>query len=262
MIQISKYKERFSNWMRYNPPGALSGGGWDAFYKEFSEVAPLRYWVTDVFRRKYILPIIWKYEKVSEWVAYRTYRRYHVIDTGLNPGYHEIESQMLHANFSMLVRYVEFQLGNRHYWAKLDRKTHKEDTIEKYFPFIRDFFPVARAEYGVEHLMWEMTLDDPALPPYEQAPAQAKCAREIHALYIWWTQTRPSRIKIEIEHDQDIPGAARPVWPRINKIDRNSTEYKAYRANITAQANQEEKWRKEDDKMLVRLVKVRSKLWT
>jgi hypothetical protein len=47
--------------------------------------------------------------KVYWWVTHRVCprHRYHVINTGLAPGYHDIDALMLHSCFSLLVRYVE-----------------------------------------------------------------------------------------------------------------------------------------------------------
>jgi hypothetical protein len=45
------------------------------------------------------------------WVAYRTWDRYHIVDTGLEPRYYDIDEVMFHACFALLGRFVELELG-------------------------------------------------------------------------------------------------------------------------------------------------------
>lgn len=44
------------------------------------------------------------------YVKYRTIDKYHVINSGLPPGYHETPELILHVNFNLLVKYVENEL--------------------------------------------------------------------------------------------------------------------------------------------------------
>jgi hypothetical protein len=45
------------------------------------------------------------------WIKHRTIDRYHVVGTGLPPGYYDKDTQMLHACFSLLVDFVEVECG-------------------------------------------------------------------------------------------------------------------------------------------------------
>jgi hypothetical protein len=238
--------------MSFNPPGALTSEGWRSFDNEFYFKAPIRYWFHRDFRKIFVYPVKWKYEAISLWIRYRTFNRYHVVKTGLPPGYHEVDTIMLNTNFNLLKDFVEIQQASREYWQDEVKKTW----CEQHMPFYRVFYPFHRPDLGIKHLQWEATLDDPSLPLHEQSPQQAIHAREILALYKWWVEDRPNRIPVEIRRPEvDTDDMFNPKF-------KNTPEYKRYRADIEKSYKQSEKWDKEDDKMLVRLIKSRRGLWT
>ncbi|MCX8169573.1 MAG: hypothetical protein N3D72_00615, partial [Candidatus Methanomethyliaceae archaeon] len=196
MIKFVKKKyTRLKRWMGYNPPGALTSKGWRLFKNEFKERAPIRYWLTHDFKYGYIMPIKWKINRATDWIRYRTTRRYHIVDTGLVPGYYDNDSIILHVNFNILKDFVEVEQAWHHYcWSGLYKNA---GFYERHMPFYRLFFPFRRPDLGIQHLEWAATLDDPSLPPHERCDHQAVAAREILALYRWWTIERPNRKEIE-----------------------------------------------------------------
>jgi len=159
--------------MGYNPPGALSSRGWRLFRKEYKKKAPIRFWISNDLRRKTTLPLRWKYEAIRDWIRYRTYDRYHIVKTELKPAYYDKRTIMLHVNFDMLKDFVEGELAWRD-WC-FDENRRKLTILERILPLNKrwSFKDPAR---GIKHLQWESTLDDPALPPHEQSPAQAVAA--------------------------------------------------------------------------------------
>lgn len=245
--------------MEYNPPGSLTAKGWRLFKQEFKEKAPIRYWLKNDLRYRVILPVKWKIDKIKDWVRYRTYARYHIIETELEPGYHETESRMLYSSFSLLKDFVEIQLAWNSYWSE---RRENVTFWQKHLPFyIYNGFKSFRSrELGLKHLDWAATLDDPSLPPYERSDHQAVAAREIRELYLWWVDTRPNR-KLEetgtySDQGLDILGVL------DDDFDREAPDYKKYRSAMDRNAELEEKWRIEDTEMLIRLVKIRQQLWT
>lgn len=243
--------------MRYSPPGSMTSKGWRLFEKEFKERAPIRYWFKHNFRRGVIYPIKWKYDAIRYWIRYRTYDKYHVINTGLTPGYYEIDRLMLHGNFNMLKDFVEVEQAIQTYWSD-DYKN--ASWCEKHMPFYRRFYPFRRPDLGIKHLEWASTLDDPSLPPYEQSPVQAAAARETLILYKWWVEVRPARKEIEhVHHDDQGLGMLSSL---DDDFDREAPDFKAHVASMEASMEQEEQWIQEDTDMLVRLVKIRKSLWS
>lgn len=241
--------------MAFNPPGALTSEGWRSFDNEFYFKAPIRYWFHRDFKRIFIYPVKWKYDAVADWIRYRTFDKYHIVKTGLPPGYNEVDNIMLYTCFNLLKDFVEISQASRSYWSEEIQKTWCEQNM----PFYRIFFPFRRPDIGIKHLEWASSLDDPSLPVHEQSPAQAKHARETLVLYKWWVEERPNRKKVEIRHPEIKSG--RPMDIFSTKV-RLTPEYKRYKSDLEKSYKQEEKWHNEDDKMLARLVKIRRGLWT
>jgi hypothetical protein len=255
---IGQCYRRLSAWMDYNPPGALSSKGWRLFKDEFKERAPIRYWIREAFR-EYFWPIKHYYEEIRAWIYYRFTNKCHLVNSGLKPGWHEIEELMLHTNFSMLKNFVEVEQARHTYWFSEDGRK-KASWFEKHMPFYRFFYPFRRPDLGIVHLQWAATLDDPSLPPYQRSDAQAIAAREILALYKWWTIDRPSRKEIELPDFSDQGLGILSVLD--DDFDKDAEDYKAYKNAIEDQSKLRQKWEDEDEEMLIRLIKIRKSLWT
>ena len=253
-----KYK-KLASWLRYNPKAALSVKGWRLFNEEFKKNAPIRYYFNYKFRRDFIYPINRKYHAVRDWILYRTTHRYHFLNTGLKPGYYEIETKMLHVNFNMLKDFVEVEQAQIGYWSSDEYKI-KASWCEKYIPFYYKVFPFRRPDLGVKHFEWASTLDDPNLPLYERSEIQAIQAREILVLYKWWTEIRPYRKEIEcVPYDDQGLGIFGCLDDDFNK---EAEDYKAHIESMDKANKQDEDWKNEDEEMLIRLIKIRNALWT
>jgi hypothetical protein len=261
MFKYTKRKlTQFKRWMDYNPPGSMSSKGWRLFGKEFKEKAPIRHWFKHEFRHAITLPIKWKYDKINYWIRYRTYDRYHIVDTGLKPDYYDVRTLVLHANFNMLKDFVEVeQAWHTYLWS--DEYKNKASWCEKHMPFYRFFYPFRRPDLGIKHLEWASTLDDPKLPPHERCDHQAVAAREISAIYDWWVNQRPARK--EIEHTPyDNQGLDGILACFDDDFDRTAPDFIAHQKSMDDAGKQEEEWHDEDEQMLIRLIKVRRSLWT
>jgi len=245
--------KRFVNWLNYNTPPALSSSGWRLFEKEYREEAPLRHFIMKDFPRKYIWPIKFRYRDISDWVRFRTYDRYHIIDTGLKPDYYDTDARMFHGCFNELKNYVEVE-KSWHY-----RCWHSEENplAWKYkLPFSYKWY--REPELGIKSLEWESTLDDPNLPSHEQSPFQAVAAREILALYKWWID-RPNRADPDpVSYDNQ----GFMLGPLDEDFNRDAPDYVAYRKHRDDHEILEKQWDEEDDANFIRLIKVRRHLWS
>lgn len=250
---IKNTLRKISDWLDYNPPGALSSRGWRLFNLEYKENAPLRYWFRNDFRRKFIYPIKWKKDAISRWIRYRTYDRYHVIKTDLEPDYHSVATQMLHANFTLLKDFVEVEQA----WMSHRKRTWFQRTF-----YIYNRYTFRNPQLGIDHFKWAATLDDPALPPHERCDHQAIAAREVLDLYDWWVNRRPARKDIFIP-DYNKQGTGNDILACFDTdFDREAEDYKAHVEAMDAQSALEDEWQEEDDAMLARLIKIRHQLWT
>ena len=255
---IKKYIRHFKSWLAYNPPAALSGTGWRLFNEEFAKNAPVRFFISKNFKKTFIWPVKHKYENICNWIRYRTYNRYHIVKTGLSPGYHCNDTIILNANFSILKTFVERELASFSYWCSDDIRD--KDQWKKYIPFYYNFFPVNNIEFSIKHLEWAATLDDPTLPVQERCAEQAHSAREILALYNWWVNIRPVRKEYECGTYSDQGLGALSILD--DDFDREAADYKQYKITRDQIVDQEAAWEDEDNKMLERLIKIRKHLWT
>lgn len=87
------------------------------------------------------------------WVLHRTTHRYHMLDTGLDPGWHDEDTMILHACMAMLGRYIRSHGGI--------------DSLAK-------FSEELRAEHDF----------------MAEAGSQASDQDEAVAIWRWWTETR------------------------------------------------------------------------
>lgn len=196
------------------PDVARSMEDWDSFKEYHKKHNPIRYFLNHEFEPMFVWPITHRVKRVTDWIKYRTYKRYHIVDTGLEPGYYDTDTKMFHACFNMLKEFVEVEKA--HHWNWMGENLKGKDA-------------------GIAHLEWEMTI------PEEWSRDQAKNAREIYELYEWWTIERPNR--------QD-------PWDLLNE---DETEYDKKYGKMD---KLEVKYAKEDQRMFIRLIKIRKALWT
>jgi len=113
------------------------------------------------------------WNKLLNWL----FRRYDLIRIKSLPRsqYYDLDVRMLHANFQLLVDYVEKELAWLNYI-----------TTGKYRWYHR-WLPVRDPEAGLAHLDWEIQLG-------EDSPFQSRAAEKIKGLYHWWTVDRPQRV--------------------------------------------------------------------
>lgn len=225
--------------------------------------------------------------KLKWHVAYRTYERYHIVNTGLAPGYRDKDVIMLHAAFEILREFVEVECAHmeiifserRKYWLycnlprpfnKIFKPNQKERTrlgvkyIKRYEgmldEFISDNIDKIDDEYVKKETEW-----------YNDA---IKNSNEIIDLYIWWTVGRPNRPNpfdvyprtSEEDYDFfDFERCGETSWgePLYKLNDPRSEEDKNSDSERYKLINElEEKYHQEDEEMFHRLIKVRRTLWT
>lgn len=98
-------------------------------------------------------------------------------------------------------------------------------------------------------------------PDYGQPTMQATNAKEIYDLYMWWTVERPKRVE-----PMDATG-----WTEYCNRRRSDDEDDFFLDRkdgvdtspmLDAMHKMEEAYEKEDEEMMIRLIKVRRALWT
>lgn len=239
-------RPKWLRWFLFKTASSASGEWWDRRDDMLRRRAPVRYFL------QHDLPIVVKRQKHrlnDAWwkVRHRTTDRFHIVNTGLKPGYYEINDRMLHAMFALLVEYVEVGLASKNYDSKL----------------------ATPKERGVEYLDWE--INDP-----QCAGPQADTAATVKDLYLWWTVERPARLD---------SWSAPEIWPNRRKEEDDDPLFfrfmgvklgrrrRRFRLGTRNRPDSEREsgdlarrledfYDFQDTEMLVRLAAIRRGLWT
>lgn len=241
--KVEDERPKWLRWFLFKEPSAASGEWWDKRHEMLSRRAPLRYFLQNDL--PHLLRMQGRKAKDAIWwFRYRTTDRHHVVPTGLKPGFHEVENRMLYANFSLLVEYVEVGLASKNY-----------DCADK-DPKVR----------GLQYLDWE-------IKETQCSQEQRDTAQAVRMLYLWWTVERPQRLE---------PWAAPEIWGEPKSNDDPPEKFSLFglrsarrrfslgnrkRSRIVKEAAgtaaaTEAFYAHQDTGMLLKLVELRSSLWT
>lgn len=217
---------KFADWVRGNPHPAVDEGC-NSWHKK------IRYWLAEDGLDGLQNIINWPMDRLKDTRSYvmnRWIDKTHALTSHLKRGqWHEFDTRLLHSAFDSLVDFVEVEKA-------LDWMAWYDEGKK-----CRVYRPVFRSSSwrcptaGIACLEWESHLkcdgedwrDD---PNYGKPTHQALRAQETYALYTWWKEERPKR--------QD----PRRILDLCHKMEQEQTD--------------------EDTTMLIRLVKLRSDLWT
>ena len=267
---------KFADWIRgTNKLGAGTSEEWDEWRTTAQMRHNFRYWVAeealDAVQNFVNYPMD-KLNDIRYYINNRWISKSHALTADprdIRPGsWSDVGNRFLPCMFNELVDFVEIEQAWHHCMWSDDAKT-KFDV-----PWYRSGWLRWRTwrcpEAGMEYLKWASTLtneefldDDKkseAVPTY-----QATAAKEIIALYTWWTETyrnRPDpyeasgwtavceasraanggRLHFGTEKDPVLKKDSDKAHKLLQKIE------KAYEA--------------EDEAMMIRLIKIRQSLWT
>lgn len=252
---------RLRGFLDLQKPTALGWDEWEDWHEQTRKMRPLAYFLMETMPEKcndLIKTIKKPYDNTRNWMRYRLFDRYHLINTGLKPDYYEIDTRMLHGMFSLLVDFVEVQSAWVHVIFDEKSKYNDRPWWSKGWTRFKSFRDV---ESGIAHLKWEMTLDSENLPVSERNPGQAHMAREVWELYHWWTKIRPLR-----PDPGDVSGwneyCRSKTMKELFSNNRSPEENKVSLDIINLDHDIERSYDEEDERMLIRLVKIRKNLWT
>jgi len=272
---------KFADWIRrkFGAPTKLKCGTseeWHEWGRESQAKHGIVHWIADTFLDKLQDFFNWPLDKLDD---IRTYCRNRFIDklhyapTRLEAGkWHETDTRMLHANFELLVDFIEVEKAHMALWSDSSkpRPWWRKFRLTSWAPF-------RSKELGMEYLQWEASLaknedwvskDDPT---YGQPTPQAEAAKEQIALYTWWKEVRPARpdpmdasgLTAHYEQRRNDAKAEgdESMWAIFNR-DKSDDD----RANWKEMSDKchalEQQYDDEDTEMLIRLIKIRHHLWT
>ena len=267
---------KFADWIRGTTKGgAKTAEGWDEWERRAKAAYPIRWWLAEEGLDKLQTFIMWpidrlydvKYYINNRWVSRTHCLTAHPRDiktgTWCDVGY-----RILPCLFNELQDFVEVELAWWHIaWAEKDEK-------KKYkAPFWATGWFRWRSwrcpQAGLDNLEWqskltwtenEVGVDDPLV---SKPTPQAEKAMEILALYKWWTEVYRNRpdphdasgwseyCDRKREEGGHFLGEAKD--PELKEFGRKA---------LDKTREIEEAYEKEDEEMLIRLIKIRHSLCT
>ena len=267
---------KFADWVRGTAKlGAGTSEEWDEWTTTAKMKHNFRYWLAEE-GIDYVQTIVYyipdklndiRYYINNRWVSHSHALTAHPRD--IQPGnWSDVGNRFLPCMFNELVDFVEIEQAWHHCIWSDDMKT-KYDV-----PWYRKGWLRWRtwrsAEAGMEYLRWAETLtNEEFLEEGEKHKAeptyQAKAAKEIIQLYTWWTVTyrnRPDPYEASgwtaaCEASRIANGGRLSFSGDKDPVLKKASD-KAHKLLQKIEADYE----KEDEEMMIRLIKIRGSLWT
>jgi hypothetical protein len=166
--------------------------------------------------------------------------------------------------FNELVDFVEVEQAWHHcLWDDESRKKYRTPWSRTFLRFRTWRCP----EAGIDYLKWAMTLTNKEFikeGEQEEPTYQAKAAKEILELYTWWKEIYPKRPDIyDASGWHDYCNMRREKGYHLLDMEDKTPEEEVMRDSSLAKLREmEESYEKEDEEMMIRLIKIRESLWT
>lgn len=267
---------KFADWIRGTPKIKCgTSEEWDDWEATAKAAHPVRWWIAEE-GLDYLQTIVYyipdklndvRYYINNRWVSHSHALAAHPRD--IKPGsWSDVGNRFLPCLFNELVDFVEIEQAWHHCMWSDEAKTEFE------VPWWRSGWLRWRTwrcpEAGMEYLKWASTLTNEEFldedKKHEAVPTyQATSAKEIIELYTWWTVTyrnRPDAYEASgwaaaCEAQREANGGKlsfnTPKDPVLRK-----TQDKAHKILHKI----EKDYAKEDEEMMIRLIKIRESLWT
>lgn len=268
---------KFANWVRgTGKPSAATSEGWDDWHQLAKSAHPIRFWIAEEAFDWVQDVVTWPTRKLYDakyYINNRWVTRTHCLSAAardIRPGsWCDVGNRFLPCLFNELVDFVEIELAWHHIaWNKEARDQYKP-------PFWAWGWFRWRtwrcAEAGLDSLEWQsrLTMGEEGWnkdPEKANDPTpQAVKAQEIMDLYNWWTKEYRNRPD---PHDASgwtayceasrVANGGKLGFGGDKTPELKKMSYRAHKLLQKIEAAQQ----KEDEDMMIRLIKVRHGLWT
>jgi hypothetical protein len=267
---------KFADWLRGTPKLKMgTSEEWDEWYKTSEKAHPIRYWIAEEgldYIQKFVYYIPDQLNDIRYYINNRWVSHSHALTAhprDIQPGsWSDLGSRFLPCLFNELVDFVEIEQAWHHCMWSDEAKTKFN------VPWYRKGWLRWRTwrcpEAGMEYLKWASNLtNEEFLEEGEKHKAeptyQAKAAKEIIELYTWWTTTYRNRPD---PHDasgwSEYCEASRAAnggslrWSSDKSPELRKMSDRAHKALRKIEAD----YAKEEEQMMIRLIKIRESLWT
>ena len=267
----------FADWLRGTKKlGAGTSEEWHKWEKAAKAKHPVRYWVADDglgYIQDFVTYPVRKIYDLKYYINNRWISRTHSLTAhprDIKPGaWCDVGNRFLPCLFNELVDFIEIESAWSHIvWGDKEARAKYDPPFwaSGWFRWRTWRCPQA----GVDHLDWAMTLTnnewlEPTHKDYDKPTPQAERAKELKELYVWWTTVYPNR-----PDPYDASGWSALCERRrlthaddgIMFTDRTPAEMKESRKALDLSNKIERAYDKEDESMMIRLIKIRDALWT
>jgi hypothetical protein len=234
---------------------------WKEWRETSSKNHPIRFWIAEEGLDRLQNIIFYPIEllrSVRYYINNRWVSNTHALTSStLKKGkWHEFEDRLLHCSFDELVNFVEIDQA----WMLVvfDKEKLNQYSVPWYRKSPLRIRKWRSPAAGLEYLNWAagLKMDDTWLekdhPDWGEPTSQATHAQELLSLYKWWTEIYPNRpdpydasgwtAYCEGRAVADIDELGKEALNRLNEL--------------------EEQYNKEDEEMLIRLIRIRNGIWT
>jgi len=267
----------FADWLRgTNKLKMGTSEEWDEWHTQATKAHPIRYWLADTALDNLQDFVTWPIRKIYDvkyYINNRWVTRTHSLTAhsrDITPGqWQDVGNRFLPCLFNELVDFVEIETAWHHIaWGN-------EEAVTKYNPpfYASGWFRWRTwrcPQAGIDNLTWQSELIHNEeyckdQPYYMKPTPQAVKAKEILALYKWWTEVYPKRpdpydasgwtAYCELSR---LANGGKMTW----SADKSPELKKASKLAHKELQKIEAAYEKEDTDMMIRLIKVRHGLWT
>ena len=268
---------KFADWVRGTPkPAAASSEGWDEWNEIAKAAHPFRFWLADDALDTLQKIICWPTDKIhavkyyinNRWITHSHCLTAHPKD--IKPGeWRDVGYRFLPCLFNELVEFVEVELAWFH--IAWDDEARKKFDSPWYASGWFRWRTWRSREAGLANLEWQCNLTmnedmgvNPDSPEYGKPTSQSISAKEILDLYTWWTETYRNRPD---PHDasgwSDYCEKSRIAnGGKLNFSEKSEDLKKICNDSLDLLHKIEKQYENEDDEMSIRLIRIRSSLWT
>ena len=274
----------FADWLRGTPSLKMgTSQQWSVWTKAAKAKHPIRFWLAEeglsMLQNVVMSPVDAIYN-VKYYINNRWITKSHSLTANpkdIKPGeWRDVGNRFLPCMFNELVDFVEIESAWSHIaWGS------KEQRAKYNTPFYASGWFRWRVwrcpQAGLDHLDWAMTLKmddqwgvDKDSANYGKPTNQAIVAREIKELYTWWTTVYPNRPDpmdasgwsaiCEARRQRNLAEGKKSMWSSF--VDKTPAEKKESTKALNLSRKIEAAYEKEDEAMMIRLIKVRNSLWT
>jgi hypothetical protein len=267
---------KFADWLRGTPKLKCgTSEEWDDWEVRAKSAHPVRWWIAEEgldYLQKFVYYIPDRLNDVRYYINNRWVSRSHALTAharDIRPGnWCDVGNRFLPCLFNELVNFVEIEQAWHHcIWSDEAKKEFEVPWWRKGWLRWRTW---RSPEAGLAYLTWASTLtNEEFLDEGEKHKAeptyQAKAAKEIIELYTWWTVTyrnRPDPYDAsgwsKYCEASRIANGGKLSWGGDKSPELKKMSNKAHKLLRKIEADYE----KEDEAMMIRLIKIRQSLWT